>query len=559
MRLSGIAPKKFSTRVIAITLIAGLIPMAIFLVMIEVLIHRFPAETRRAIYRGQEEQWRRSETVIKDMGEDFIRQKAMDVALQLDLYLKGQPGMTVAELQRDSDFREIAIQPVGKTGYTSVLDSDTGIVRFHWDPAVEGQGPQSVSEQLGACRDIIEAGRGGRYAHGFYRWEESDGTISNKFMYLVPIEHRTAEGVRFNVAATTRVDEFTACIRESQDVSHSTARYMEITLNRLVRSFANTGLLLAGGGIVLILGFAFWVGGYLSRAIVRLREATRAINQGDFGVRVEHVTSSDVAELIQDFNRMAETLSVTTVKKQALEESEEELKRTNIRLQQEIADHQRAEERIRQSLREKEKLIAEIHHRVKNNLQIISSLLSLQSGHITDEKALSLVRNCDDRIQSMALVHERLYLSEDLSRIDFSHYIRSIALRLYEVYGVDSKAVTFSSRVKDALFAIETAIPLGLILNELVSNALRHAFPARGEGTITVGLDGAGETGECTLTVADDGIGFPADVDWRKPETFGLLLVNLLVDQLGGTVELDRSEGTSFRILFREQTYKRRI
>lgn len=273
----------------------------------------------------------------------------------------------------------------------------------------------------------------------------------------------------------------------------------------------------------------------ITEPIVRLTDVTTRISEGNLELKADVVSKDEIGTLAQSFNKMIETL------------------------ERDITKRKQAEGQIRQSLREKEKLLAEIHHRVKNNLQIISSLLSLQSGYITDEKALSLVRNCEERVRSMALVHERLYLSEDLSRIDFGHYIHGIALRLYQVYGVDSRAVTFSSGVKDALFTIETAIPLGLILNELLSNALRHAFPGGGNGTITVGLDVDDKTGEYTLTVEDDGVGFPADVDYRQSETLGLLLVNLLADQLDGTVELDRNGGTSFRITFREQTYKRRI
>ncbi|MDO9514615.1 MAG: histidine kinase dimerization/phosphoacceptor domain -containing protein, partial [Syntrophales bacterium] len=477
MRFSGMAPKKFSTRVIAITLLAGLIPVFIFILMIQIFVHRFPAETNRAISRGQTEQWNRNEVVIKQMVVDFIRQKAMDVSLQLDLYLKAHPGMTVKDLQRDPDFRGIAIQPVGRAGYTSVLDSNTSISRFHMDPNVENRDAHLMSVKLPGFHAIVKDSLGGRYAHGFYRWEESDGDISYKFMYIVPLSNKTADGVRFNVAASTRIDEFTGPMEASQDVSHSTAHYMEIAMNKLIRSFRNMGLYIAGAALLLVFGFAFWMGSYFSRAIVHLREATRAINQGDFDVRVEHHTSGDVSELVDDFNKMAETLSSTTVKKRSLEESEERLKKTNVRLQEEIADHKHAEAQIKQSLREKENLLAEIHHRVKNNMQIISSLLSLQAEYITDEKALSLVKDCEDRIRSMALVHEKLYLSEDLSQIDFSEYIESIATRLFQTHGVDSRVVTFSPQVNDILFTIETAIPLGLIINELFSNSLRYAFP----------------------------------------------------------------------------------
>ena len=222
-------------------------------------------------------------------------------------------------------------------------------------------------------------------------------------------------------------------------------------------------------------------------------------------------------------------------------------------------DRKLAEDRIRQSLREKEILLAEIHHRVKNNMQIVTSLLSLQSRDIEDERARSLVRNCEDRIGSMSLVHERLYLSKDLSRVDFSDYITSMATRLFQVHRVDSRVVSFSSHIKDVLFTIETAIPLGLILNELISNALKHGFPGGRKGEITIALKKNKRTGKTTLTVADNGVGFPEGVDYRNPETFGLQLVEMLTEQLNGTVELDRSGGTAFRITFKEQVYRGRI
>ena len=214
---------------------------------------------------------------------------------------------------------------------------------------------------------------------------------------------------------------------------------------------------------------------------------------------------------------------------------------------------------LRKSLREKEILLKEIHHRVKNNMQIISSLLSLQSGDIDNERALSLIKNCEDRIRAMSLVHEKLYLSKDLSRIDFHDYLEDLSTRLFQVHRVDSNVVSFSSHIKDALFNIETAIPLGFIINELLSNAMKHAFPEGRKGNIAVELTQDTKTDEYALTVTDDGVGIPEKIDYRNAETFGLQLVDMLTDQLGGAMELDRSKGTSFRIIFKGQDYKKRI
>ena len=224
-----------------------------------------------------------------------------------------------------------------------------------------------------------------------------------------------------------------------------------------------------------------------------------------------------------------------------------------------ITERKLAEKEIRRSLREKETLLAEIHHRVKNNMQIISSLLSLQSRYIEDEKALSLINNCENRIKSMSLVHEKLYLSKDLSEIDFHDYMKDLSARLFQVHRVDSRLVRFSSQIKDVPFNIETAIPLGLITNELISNALKHAFPEGGKGNIAVKLTQNKKTEEYTLTVKDDGIGFPEETDYKNTESFGLQMANMLTEQLHGTMELDRSKGTSFKIIFKEQAYRKRI
>ena len=224
-----------------------------------------------------------------------------------------------------------------------------------------------------------------------------------------------------------------------------------------------------------------------------------------------------------------------------------------------ITKRKEAEDLIRRSLKEKETLLAEIHHRVKNNMQIISSLLSLQSEDIKDKKALSLVRNCEDRIRAMSLVHEKLYRSENLSKVNFSDYVNSIASRLFQVYGTDTSAVRLSLHIKSPPLNMETAIPLGLIINELVSNVLKHAFPQGRKGNITVALTQDKKTDKYTLTVTDDGIGIPEEIDYRNPETFGLQLINLFTEQLEGTMELVRSNGTSFEITFKEQVYKRRI
>jgi PAS domain S-box-containing protein len=214
----------------------------------------------------------------------------------------------------------------------------------------------------------------------------------------------------------------------------------------------------------------------------------------------------------------------------------------------EITDRKRSEEQIRTSLQEKEVLLKEIHHRVKNNLQIISSLLRLQSDNPQDKQPPEILQESQNRIRSMALIHEKLYTSPDISKIDFTEYIRTLAASLFISYRVDSDAVRLHVRADQMLVEVDAAIPCGLILNELVSNALKYAFPNGREGEIRIDLHSDQEM--VTFGVSDNGIGFPINLDFRNTPSLGLQLVTTLVDQLRGTIELARIGGTEFKITF---------
>ena len=218
----------------------------------------------------------------------------------------------------------------------------------------------------------------------------------------------------------------------------------------------------------------------------------------------------------------------------------------------------RAEKQIKKSLREKEVLLREIHHRVKNNMQVIASILSLQSGQTRDEKTLSMLRESENRIKSMALVHEKLYLSPALSSVNFADYVESLALHLSQALNIDPDRITIVSHVTDISFEIETAIPCGLLVNELITNCLNHAFPEGRKGEVAVDLCQNPDL-TLTLTISDNGIGFPEDIDPLRLETFGMQLICILTEQLDGTLEIVREGGTTFRITFSELEYRKRI
>jgi PAS domain S-box-containing protein len=204
------------------------------------------------------------------------------------------------------------------------------------------------------------------------------------------------------------------------------------------------------------------------------------------------------------------------------------------------------ENELKSSLKEKDLLLKEVHHRVKNNMQIISSLLSLQSSYIEDETVRTLFQESQNRIRSMAMVHEKLYKSENMSKIDFKQYMSDLVDSLSYNHRINPDNV--NKNMEPVLFDVETAIPCGLIVNELVTNTFKHAFPDGNVGEITVELFKEGDT--VFLKVSDSGIGFPEDIDFKNTKSLGLKLVNSLVMQLDGEIQLDTTNGTTFTVSF---------
>ena len=216
-----------------------------------------------------------------------------------------------------------------------------------------------------------------------------------------------------------------------------------------------------------------------------------------------------------------------------------------------ITTRKQAEEQIKKDLKEKQVLLKEIHHRVKNNLQIISSLLGLQEKHIKDKEVLDIFKESKNRIRSMALVHEELYRSGDFADIDFTKYINELVERIRQSYIMKPDRIEFKVEVKDVFLVIDLAISCGLVINELISNALKHAFPPsfKGKGKIEIAVHPTG-SGEIEMIVKDNGVGILEELDIRNTESLGMQLVIILVeDQLDGRVKLDRKGGTKFTII----------
>ena len=229
---------------------------------------------------------------------------------------------------------------------------------------------------------------------------------------------------------------------------------------------------------------------------------------------------------------------------------------------QDITEQKNAEINIMKSLEEKEVLLREIHHRVKNNLQIISSLINLQSNHIGDPKIYENFKEIQNRIKSIALIHEKLYQSQNLSKINFAEYIPQLASELYHSYEINH-SIDLDVKVENVLLDINKALPCGLIINELITNSIKHAFPSvkddnkQSENIDTykkgkICINFRGKENGYEIEVYDNGIGYPEDLDLESTETLGLRLVNSLKDQLYGEAEIKNIEGAFFKLTFKE-------
>ena len=267
----------------------------------------------------------------------------------------------------------------------------------------------------------------------------------------------------------------------------------------------------------------------------------------------------DITELVRTQDELRKARDELEIR---VQERTAALAAANNAMQQEIAERRQIEAQLKTSLADKEVLLKEIHHRVKNNLQIISSLLSLQSNRIVDPRDIMAFKESQLRVTSMALIHEKLYQSEDLASLNFTQYIEILANELYRSFGVSSQNVKLEVDVTNIPMELNFAIPCGLIINELLSNSLKYAFPNNRSGNIRIhftthtpeNTDKINSQTQSpiplTLLISDDGVGLPNGFDIDETETLGLKLVQTLVRQLGGSMNIETHDGTAFYILF---------
>jgi len=282
----------------------------------------------------------------------------------------------------------------------------------------------------------------------------------------------------------------------------------------------------------------------LSRILRLNNDVTRIKNSENPAKHVVVKGKDEISSLSISINDMLEGLEHSQAEQR---KAQDELKRHRDQLE-EIVESRTAQ--LNNSIQEKEVLLREIHHRVKNNMQIVSSLLMLQSQNIEDEKYKDVFIENQTRIHAMALIHEKLYQSESLSQINFKEYINGIVTNIFESYGQKSN-IKIDINIEHIMIKIDFAVPCGLIINELVTNSFKYAFPDGRQGKIQISVK-SNDNNMIQLSISDDGVGIPKDMDIRNTKTLGLELVTSLAEgQLHGEIILNREKGTEFQINFR--------
>ncbi len=431
---------------------------------------------------------------------------------------------------------------------THELESKADIIGINSAPALVFGDPEAARETLSALA-IDPRVQGARLfdASGqlLAEYRDSDAETRSFHNFLTPGVY-SENGVRIVSRPIFSHNKWVGTIVVSADHGHA--------LQALQRYGVIAGLIFLAS-VLVAFGLSRFLERLISGPLLHLTEvAVQVSSTGDYSVRATNDSQDELGMLAGSFNAMLSQIqereatlrNLTDRLEDGVHERTEELER-------EVEVRTRTEHRLRASLVEKDVLLNEIHHRVKNNIQVITSLLNMQADHAKNADTRQALTTSQDRLRSIALVHEMFYHSEDLARVDLVSYLNSTTSYLLSAYGADPKKVDVRVDCSPMSVTIDTAIPLGLITNELTSNALKHAFPEQRRGTIRISLKE--NCSSVQLVVADNGVGIPKQMQWNQPKTLGLQLVHSLTGQIKGAIELEQEEGTCVTLSLPNQLF----
>ncbi|WAC05881.1 MAG: PAS domain S-box protein [Methanoregula sp.] len=363
---------------------------------------------------------------------------------------------------------------------------------------------------------------------------------------IVPVEINThvvtLQGKRVMVSVVRDITER----RQAETAVHESEQKFHIIVDAardglLVADQETRRLVMANAAILKQTGYSETELLSLSVAdIIRPADLPYAIEEFEKQIRGEITLSSNIPILRKDGTVFFVEISSAPIILQG--------RKCLLGIFRDITERKQMADVISKSLKEKEMLLKEIHHRVKNNMQVISSLLYMQAKTLKDETVKGILRESQNRVKSIALVHEKLYQSTDLDRIDYSEYLREITGHLFESYQVDPNIISLQLNLENVFLHINKAVPCSLILNEMISNSLKHAFPNRRKGLITI--DMRMKADRYIVIYSDDGIGIPEGITFERTESLGMQLIYGLVEQISGSIELEREGGTRYTITF---------
>ncbi len=566
----------FARKVGFLIFVAGVVPLCVLgSFFLYFFTHTILSNLETNIILLEKDQRRRLEKVMKETVRRYVRDRAIDIARELDLYIKAHPSKTLSDLRADPEFRKLAIQPIGKTGYTAVQTTKEPITCvLHRNKAIEMVALQTLASKYSDFYKIIHASVNGKYAYGFYKWyDEILQKEIIKFMYIVPLKEKTADGISLSVAATISLDEFFTPIKEIKLTSERFKHSLLLNIKRTFSSYINKGIAIVSFVFVFLLIVTILSEKYLTRNIEKVKNAFQEVNKGNFDVYLKPYGGKEIKELIHGFNRMVKTLKETTVKKESLVKTKRLLEKLNLELHQYIEKLKKAEEEknkliedLKSKTEELETLIYIISHDLKSPLITIKGFLYFLEEDYKDrnlekfKQDLEYIKKACDSMES--LLKELLEFSrigrkkEKFENISIDEVIKEVIFLLSGVINERKVKIEIKGSLPE-VYGDRNRIKQ--VFQNLIENAIKYMGDQKNP---KIEIGSLIKNNKEVIYVKDNGIGIPPEHHERifhlfeqlDPESkgtgAGLAIVKKILKFHKGDiwVESEKGKGSTFYV-----------